>query len=70
MLGICTIGSSLQVTKTHTVSGTVRELGMALTANRTHELFRIRVIGAPGHSAQLLANVVSPPEAPLPALQY
>jgi len=38
---------------------------MALTANNTNELFRIRVINASGHSAQLVVNLLSPAEAPL-----
>lgn len=64
------MGSSIQVTKTHTVSGTVRELDMVLTTNNMHKLFRIRVVNASGHSAQLVANVLPPSRASLPALQY
>lgn len=49
---ILTIESTMQeVTKTHTMSGIIRELDMALTANNTYELFRRRVISASGHSA-------------------
>lgn len=54
-----------EVTKAHTVSGIIRELDMALTANNIYELFRIRVINASGHSAQLVANILSPAEASL-----
>lgn len=38
---------------------------MSLTANNTSELFRIRVINASGHSAQLVMNVLSRAEASL-----
>ena len=54
-----------EVTKTRTVSGIIRELDVALTTNNTYELFRIRVINASGHSAQLVANILSPAEASL-----
>lgn len=54
-----------EVTKTHTMSGIIRELDMALTANNTYELFRIRVISASGHSAQLVVNILSSAEASL-----
>ena len=52
-----------EVTKTRTVSGIIKELDVALTTNNTYELFRIRVINASGHSAQLVANILSPAEA-------
>lgn len=54
-----------QVTTTRTASGLTRELDMALNANNTYELFRIRVINASGHSAQLVTNILSPAEASL-----
>lgn len=54
-----------EVTKTCIVSGIIRALDMALTANNTYELFRISVINASGHSTQLVANILSPAEASL-----
>lgn len=45
------------------VFGIIRELEMAVSVNNTYELFRIRVINTSGHKAQLVTNILSPPEA-------
>lgn len=60
------IKSTMQeLTRTCPISGIITELGMALATNNMCKLFRIRVISASGHSAQLVTNTLSPAEASL-----